>query len=323
MWSWTLLVLLACSTPGEAGATEPVALTWPEQPDELGRVRWRRGYEAAQSEARASGRPLLVLFDEVPGCATVLAYGAGPLSDPLVVDAIEESFVPVVVYNNVQGPDRAVLERFGEPTWNNPVVRIVDADGDDVVPRLAGDRRASTLLSRMVSALTATKRTVPDWLSLVEREARSEGHTRAALYEMSCFWSGEQHLGSHPGVLSTQPGFANGREVVQITYDPGSTSKASLDAWAARGESRPTAGAFRGSDRDDRYRIRGTPWAAVPMTPAQAARVNADVGAGRSPARWLSPRQLAIHARAVASGDVRSAGLGRVPLREAFDARLR
>jgi len=31
------------------------------------------------------GKPVLVLFDEVPGCATVRAYGAGTLSDPLVV----------------------------------------------------------------------------------------------------------------------------------------------------------------------------------------------------------------------------------------------
>lgn len=39
----------------------------PEQPSELGQVSWRRGYPEAAAEAAASGRPLLVLFDEVPG----------------------------------------------------------------------------------------------------------------------------------------------------------------------------------------------------------------------------------------------------------------
>ena len=36
-------------------------------PVELGLVRWRRGFEAAAVEAREADKPLLVLFDEVPG----------------------------------------------------------------------------------------------------------------------------------------------------------------------------------------------------------------------------------------------------------------
>lgn len=327
-WLSTLGLLVACGAPSEPAAAapaDPVELSWPDQPAELGRVRWLRGFEAARARAEASGRPLLVLFDEVPGCSTVRAYGAGTLSDPLVVDAIEESFVPVVVYNNVPGADREVLEAFGEPTWNNPVIRILDAATGtrDVVPRLAGDYRSSTLLSRMVRALTVTEQAVPDWLALVEREARSSDRTETALYATSCFWSGEQHLGGHDGVLSTEPGFAGGREVVKVTFDPAATPRSVVDGWAEEGGASPIEGTFRSSRKDDRYRIRRTTWAAVPMTEAQAARVNADVGAGRSPSRWLSPRQLAIHARAKASGQVASAGLGRLPLREAFDQALR
>jgi len=326
---WTLGFLAACaSQPAEAGKapteSRTIELSWPEQPEELGRVRWMRGFDDAKAKAKASGKPLLVLFDEVPGCSTVRAYGTGTLSEPLVVDAIEESFVPVVVYNNVPGPDRAVLEAFDEPTWNNPVVRILDpqTSSKDVVPRLAGDYRSSTLLSRMVGALAATDRPVPDWLALVEREARSEGQTATALYSMYCFWSGEEHLGAHPGVLSTEPGFAGGREVVEVTYDPRTVSKSALDAWATKGNAAPLDAEFRTSSKDDRHRIRRTSWAAVPMTPAQATRVNAAVGAGEDPSRWLSPRQLALHARAQASGNASSAGLGRVPLRQAFDAAI-
>lgn len=321
----------ALAEEAEATRTEPAnqaevaepRLSWPEQPEELGRVRWKRGFEKAKAEAQATGRPLLVLFDEVPGCSTVRAYGRSTLSDPLVVDAIEESFVPVVVYNNVTGPDRKVLEAFGEPAWNNPVVRILDAEGQDVVPRLAGDYRATALLTRMVGALQRTERPVPNWLSLIEREARTAGATEEAQYAMYCFWSGEEHLGAHKGVLSTTPGFAGGREVVRVTFDPTTTTREALDAYAARAEATALEAPFRPSGRDDRYRIRRTTWAAVPMTPAQASRVNADVGAGRSPLRWLSPRQRAIHERAEKASDAMPAGLGREDLRAAFDKAMR
>lgn len=38
-----------------------------EQPQELGRIRWQRDFAAAQAAAKQADRPLLVLFDEVPG----------------------------------------------------------------------------------------------------------------------------------------------------------------------------------------------------------------------------------------------------------------
>jgi len=37
------------------------------QPGELGDVRWWRDEAAARLEAKATGKPLLVLFQEVPG----------------------------------------------------------------------------------------------------------------------------------------------------------------------------------------------------------------------------------------------------------------
>lgn len=36
-------------------------------PVELGRVAWSRDHEAAFASARTSGKPVLVLFQEVPG----------------------------------------------------------------------------------------------------------------------------------------------------------------------------------------------------------------------------------------------------------------
>jgi len=36
-------------------------------PRELGAVKWRRGFDKALEEAKKSRKPLLVLFQEVPG----------------------------------------------------------------------------------------------------------------------------------------------------------------------------------------------------------------------------------------------------------------
>lgn len=37
------------------------------RPIELGRVPWLRDYDAAIKQAKDSGKPILVLFQEVPG----------------------------------------------------------------------------------------------------------------------------------------------------------------------------------------------------------------------------------------------------------------
>ena len=38
-----------------------------QQPRELGTITWARDFDAATQTAQKSGRPLLVLFQEVPG----------------------------------------------------------------------------------------------------------------------------------------------------------------------------------------------------------------------------------------------------------------
>ena len=39
----------------------------PKQPAELGRVNWQRDYAAGLAQAKRDGKPMLLLFDEVPG----------------------------------------------------------------------------------------------------------------------------------------------------------------------------------------------------------------------------------------------------------------
>lgn len=259
---------------------------------ELGKVSWRRGYTGAREESKRSGLPLLVLFDEVPGCSTVRAFGAEVLSHPLIVEAAESLFVPVAVFNNTDGEDRTVLDRFHEPAWNNPVVRILDAQEQQLALRLDGDYSVLGLASAMREALRNAHRPVPAYLELLIEEERARGGSPStATFAMHCFWEGEVKLGAVDGVLETKPGFTEGREVVRVTYDRSRLSQDALARAAERLGYRAQDGAFRSSDRDDKYQLRSSPLRFVPMTETQKAKVNSAVGRGEDPASYLSPRQ--------------------------------
>ena len=125
----------------------------PTQPIETGTVRWGRDLAEAQAAAAETNRPIFALFQEVPGCAGCQQFGADVLSDPLVVEAIEEEFVPLLIHNNAaDGHDAEVLARYGEPAWNFQVVRFLDAEGDDLIPRRDRVWETGPLLTRMVAA---------------------------------------------------------------------------------------------------------------------------------------------------------------------------
>lgn len=306
------VALTACSTATAAA------------PKELGDVAWLRSYEAAKKRAAAEKKPMLVLFDEVPGCQTCVRYGQVVLRHPLIVEAAETEFVPVAIYNNVGGADRRVLKKYGEPTWNNPVVRIVDADEEALAPRLAGDYSRAALVRAMVTSLEKADRPVPAYLSLLARELDAEqGRTAKAVFSMYCFWSGEACLGGLDGVVSSRTGFSNGAEVVEITYDPTRLSYDALVAAAKRGscasrvfaangdeaeiakkhfgtDVRITEPRVRASQKDDKYQLRHTAWRSVPMTALQASRANALVGRRQDPSALFSPRQRALFAKAKA-----------------------
>ena len=116
---------------------------------------------------------------------------------------------------------------------------------------------------------------------------------------MYCFWSGEVKLGQMKGVVATRTGFAGGKEVVEVTYDPALTSDASLakqfGAQAMRADVRVSS-----SHKDDKYQLQHSTWRHVPMTPQQASRVNAALGSKRSPEAHLSGRQVALHEQILA-----------------------
>lgn len=332
---FALLAALALSTPALACA--PLAhadVAHTGGPVELGRVAWETDFEAALDRAEAETKPVFALFQEVPGCATCKDFGGGPLSHPLLVEAIESEFVPVLVYNNRGGKDAELLERFGEPSWNNPVVRFLDATGEDLLPRRAGVWSTGAIAARMVAALEEAEREVPTYLALAELETRERG-LETATFAMDCFWVGEARLGSLPGVAATRPGWLDGREVVEVRFDPNALAYGELvraadalqcsrrvfahddDQERVARELAPTktkrvTTLARDAKKSDRARnLARSPLRFLPLTPLQATRVNSALAHGENAGRWLSPRQRTLAARMARADRDQLAGLQR------------
>jgi hypothetical protein len=135
-----------------------------ENPIEVGSVHWGRDLDKAFTTSDETGRPVFVLFQEVPGCGGCQDFGRTVLTEPLIVQAIETEFLPVLVYNNRGGKDRELLERFNEPAWNFQVVRFLNADGRDIIPRKDRVWTIRELAARMIEALRAVNRPVPGYL---------------------------------------------------------------------------------------------------------------------------------------------------------------
>ncbi len=263
------------------------------QPEELGAVRWLRDYDQALAASKETGKPVLILFQEVPGCSNCTTYGNSILSEPLLVEAIEDLFVPLAVFNNKGGKDAAVLKRYNEPAWNNPVVRIVDATGKDLIDRLSNFRSAGQLSSGMLSALRRSDLEAPKYLQLVNEEhLAKEQKTAVATYQTACFWTGEAYFGKQNGVIATEAGWQNGHEVVRVRYSTESTSEEVLAKVAnTRSYKQTENGKFR-LDREPKYYLLKSKFSGIEMAELQASRVNALLGERKDPTQLLSPRQL-------------------------------
>jgi hypothetical protein len=275
----------------------------------LGDVQWLRDLDEGCRVAGQTGKPLLVLFQEIPGCQTCQTFGAQPLSHPLLVEAMEDLFVPVAIYNNKPGADEVVLKQFDEPAWNNPVIRYLNSNKQDIVPRKDRLWTVGETARRMVEALTTADQPVPEYLRLVVEES-SDSEERA-IFSMHCFWEGEGQLGGLPGVQNTVSAWLGDKEVVEVIYDPTSTDRASLAAAAKKLKCAAASEELTSNDQlkaaktsDQKYYLRQSLLKHLPLTLLQATRVNAALHKRRDPSPFLSPRQRsmlmqieALHAR--------------------------
>lgn len=160
------------------------------------------------------------------------------------------------------------------------------------------------------------------YATLIRNERASMGRRQTVTAMMPCFWSGEARAGLIDGVYRTTPGFQAGREVVQIEFDPTQTSADAIvappspDDLLAEANADPQAfcrfrpatdadrrdPAFHADDQPKWY-LQQTELRFIPMTPAQATRINAYLHAHRPIEPLLSPGQLSLLQRIRAHPD--------------------
>jgi len=264
------------------------------QDEELGKVSWYRDYDIAIKASKKQNKPLLILFQEVPGCATCRNYGHNVLSHPLMTEAIENEFIPLAIFNNKGGKDREILKKYNEPTWNNPVVRIVNNEGDNIVKRVAGNYSARGLYTAMIAAIKNYGNEIPEYVKILGEEITvGDTHLEETYFKMYCFWTGEKELGAKEGVLSTKAGFMSG-EVVKVTYDANKISEQELSQYAQARQMAPIkkAGNFNWSQKDEDYFIQHSSLKYLPLTEVQKTKINSALGHRVSPSKYLSPKQL-------------------------------
>ncbi|MEO5719928.1 MAG: hypothetical protein ABIR71_00475 [Chthoniobacterales bacterium] len=153
-------------------------------------------------------------------------------------------------------------------------------------------------------------------LALGQPAVPARANTERVAFSQHCFWTGEMMLGQIDGVVRTEAGFLEGREITVVDYDParvslrdlarrakaaGVAERVHLPVGAARSDL-ATLGVKEGVPLDRSYRaapasdqkkqIEGTPLARLQLTPEQATKVNAF--ARQDPAKaldWLTPAQ--------------------------------
>ncbi len=324
-----LAVVLIFAITGLAFESQPTTMAQPSPAElddgdriddavELGTVRWTRDLAAAQKKSAESGKPIFVLFQEVPGCQTCQDFGQQPMSHPLIVEAIEDHFIPVLVYNNREA-DAQTLKDFQEPSWNNPVVRYLDSNRNDVIARKDGVWTTRGTAERMVAALKAAGRTVPAYLQMMMAPSATE----RASFAMHCYWEGEAKLATIDGVLETQSAWRGNLETVELTFDPQvvdygkllqeaqkfdcaskvytHSSRQHKTAAAAVGDNAVPADSSRmrpAKLSDQLYYLRNSSYRHLPLTKLQAIKINGlllpgarDNDTGARIGKLLSPRQ--------------------------------
>ena len=257
---------------------------------------------------------MLILFQEVPGCATCQNYGLRVLSHPLLAEAVEDHFIPLTIFNNREGADKKILNAFGEPSWNNPVVRIIDKNEKELTRRLAGDYSPGGFSGSLIEALKAANKEVPPYLSAIHTEFSAGGLEETAYLSMFCFWQGEVGLGGIGGVIATRSGFIQGREIVEVTYNHQVLTYAELLKEARRydctdrvypvdaGQRKTALQLLENSRvkelkefREDstlKYYLSKSPYRFVPLTLYQQVLVNRALHDGENPRQYLSPQQI-------------------------------
>lgn len=262
---------------------------------ELGNVNWLREYESALQIAKLHNKPIVLLFQEVPGCAGCVNFGHDVLEHPLLVELIEDQFVPLAIFNNHPGKDAEILGKFNETAWNYPVVYVLDEGGNPIVPKLTNRYDPDGLFEKLCAALSVLGIDLPEYAKLLRDDLIVEyGLAKTVTFETPCFWSGETSLAGLKGVLTTLAGWIGGEEVVRVEFDPERVIVEQLERFAStEGFKRTNKSGFR-VDKTPQYYVSKTDFAHIPLSPVQRTKINLAIPYRNQPERFLSPRQAAM-----------------------------
>jgi hypothetical protein len=290
-----LLFAVACTQPPDVADVVDVDLPddYPldAAPETRGPdlARWVVDFDEALLLSAERSRPVLALYREP----------AGITDQPLMAEAVEDLFVPLVL-----------------PAGNGGC-RVFDAAGLDLIPPEETVETPGQLAALMVRALETDGGEAPGWLRLVAEEL-GDAERRMMTLTMYCYWEGEAKLGNLDGVLATRSGYMGEDEVVEVVYDAdrlgfdelvGKAKELDCDdrfyvhTAADYDRARELVGrkAAPAPERAEaieftevKYALRRTPMGRLPLTPLQGTKMNADIRFETDPRRWLSPRQLAM-----------------------------
>ncbi len=294
----SVIAIMASVIASDSGPMPSSAATHP--------VQWLDDVDTALAQSKASGKPILALLHNTPECPRCQAIWHELSVHPLLAEALADAFVALRLgrrqYNALQQPRQSLL--------------FLDETGKPLMPRSGQARSTDRLATRMIQALQAANRPVPRYLHAMAMEQDAAKHKRAA-FAMFCYWVGEYELGKIDGVISTEAGWLEGREVTLVRYHQDQLTLPELAQKAAeikcarkvfaptaqerhelQASSRLTVGTLDARYRtakpsDQKKQIQHWNLAAIAgLTPIQLTKLNAF--APDDPKRaldWLSPRQ--------------------------------
>ncbi|UUW08735.1 thioredoxin family protein [Flavobacterium plurextorum] len=275
---------------------------------ELGRVSWLRDYDEALRQSELTGKPVILFFQEIPGCSTCVNFGRDVLSHPLMVEFIENEFIPLAIFNNIPGKDSDILDLYNEPSWNNPVAHFVDGLGSGIIPKLANNYHPLGMYNKLIEALEVSGKPVPKYAALLGEDLKMKyGKLNNTIYETPCFWSGETSLALHPAVKYTEAGKVGIAEAVTVYFDNSQVTLEQLNSYAAE------EGFFQ-IDSHENYRIDKSPqyylaksyFKYLPLSKAQRAQINVAIPYKKEPMEYLSPKQVVMYHNILKGTDSRN-----------------
>ncbi len=193
------MILVVSVTGSRAGA--------PKRSDHPALIAWLDVLDVALAQSQTSGKPVLAILQDTPHCANCQSFQRDVATHPLLTEAIADEFIALKL-------DR---RQYQGPATDSRRLLFLNTAGQPLIPSSVQAESPNDIASRMIQALKASQRPVPNYLHAASMELDTAQHKQAA-FAMLCYWVGEYELGKIDGVVATEAGWIEGREVTLVRY---------------------------------------------------------------------------------------------------------